>query len=176
MISTSLVHNVAKRRFCPPKNAPEKDIVMTPEYLAKEIIEHYNPSGRILDPCRGEGAFYDNFNTDDKDWCELAEDKDFLEYNEKVDWIITNPPWSKMQKFLVHGMKVADNIVYLTTTNHYTTKRRIRDMREAGFALKEIYNVPTPTKPWPQLGFQLAAVHTQRGYDGGITMSYSPSM
>ena len=39
----------------------------------KEIIEHYNPSGRILDPCRGEGAFYDNFNTDDKDWCELGD-------------------------------------------------------------------------------------------------------
>jgi hypothetical protein len=44
------------------------------------------------------------------------------------------------------------------------------------FAIKEIYCVPTPTKPWPQLGFQLAAVHTQRGYNGGITMSYSQSM
>ena len=90
------------RAFCPPKNTPDKDIVMTPEYLAKEIIEHYNPIGRILDPCRGTGAFYDNFNTDDKDWCELAEEKDFLEYNEKVDWIITNPPWSKMQKNSLH--------------------------------------------------------------------------
>ena len=34
---------------------------MTPEYLAKEIIEHFNPSGIILDPSRGTGAFYDNF-------------------------------------------------------------------------------------------------------------------
>ena len=161
------------RAFCPPKNTPEKDIVMTPEYLAKEIIEHFNPTGRILDPCRGTGAFYDNFNTDDKDWCELAEDKDFLTYNKKVDWIITNPPWSKMQKFLAHGMQIADNIVYLTTINHYTTKRRIRDMREAGFALKEIYCVDTPKKPWPQLGFQLAAVHTQRDYTGGINMTYA---
>ena len=25
---------------------------------------------------------------------------DFVDYNEKVDWIITNPPWSKMQLFL----------------------------------------------------------------------------
>ena len=164
------------RAFCPPKNTPEKDIVMTPEYLAKEIIEHYNPSGVILDPSRGTGAFYDNFQSDEKDWCELAEEKDFLTYDKKVDWIITNPPWSKMRDFMLHGMKVADNIVYLTTINHYTTKRRIREMRENNFAIKEIYCVPTPTKPWPQLGFQLAAVHTQRGYDGGITMSYSPSM
>ena len=29
------------------------------EYLAKDIINHYNPQGLILDPARGEGAFYD---------------------------------------------------------------------------------------------------------------------
>ena len=42
------------RAFCPPKNTPEKDIVMTPEYLAKEIINHFNPTGKKLDPRRGE--------------------------------------------------------------------------------------------------------------------------
>lgn len=164
------------RAFCPPKNIPEKDIVMTPEWLAKEIIQHFNPSGVILDPCRGEGAFYDNFPGNKNEWCELSEGEDFLTYNKKVDWIITNPPWSKMQQFLSHGMKVADNIVYLTTINHYTTKKRIRDMREHNFAIKEIYCVPTPKKPWPQLGFQLGAIHTQRGYSGKITMSYSPDL
>ena len=70
------------RAFCPPKNTPEKDIVMTPEYLAKDIIEHFNPTGKILDPSRGTGAFYDNFKTDNKDWCELGEDRDFLDYDE----------------------------------------------------------------------------------------------
>ena len=79
-----------------------------------------------------------------------------------------------MQQFLAHGMVIADNIVYLTTINHYTTKRRIRDMREHGFALKEIYNVPTPKNPWPQLGFQLAAVHTQKDWTGDTTISYHP--
>ena len=161
------------RAFCPPKNTPEKDLVMTPEYLAKDIIRHFNPTGKILDPSRGAGAFYDNFDTDNKDWFELGEGKDFINYSEKVDWIITNPPWSKMQVFLEHGMKVADNIVYLTTINHYTTKKRIRDMRNYNFAIKEIYCVSTPSKPWPQLGFQLAAVHTQKGYEGGIDMTYS---
>ena len=165
------------RAFCPPKNTPDKDLVMTPEYLAKDIINHYNPEGLILDPARGEGAFYDNFPTlhDSKcttDWCELGEGRDFLTYDRKVDWIITNPPWSMMQKFLEHGMEIADNIVYLTTINHYTTKRRIRDMREAGFGVKEFYCVDSPKKPWPQLGFQLAAVHTQRGYTGGTIWSY----
>ena len=81
-----------------------------------------------------------------------------------------------IQNFLAHVIEIADNIVYLTTINHYTTKRRIRDIREAGFALKEIYNVATPKNPWPQLGFQLAAVHTQRDYKGDIKFSYSTSL
>ena len=45
-------------------------------------------------------------------------------------------------------------------------------IRDSGFAVKEIYCVDTPKKPWPQLGFQLAAVHTQRGYTGGTIWSY----
>ena len=96
-----------------------------------------------------------------------------MQYGDSVEWIITNPPWSKIQKFLEHGMKIANNIVYLTTINHYTTKRRIREMREHNFAIKEIYCVSTPSKPWPQLGFQLAAIHTQRDYNGEIAMTYA---
>ena len=46
-------------------------------------------------------------------------------------------------------------------------------MRYARFFLKEIYCVPTPKKDFPQLGFQLAAVHTQKNWDGNIKFSYS---
>ena len=108
------------RAFCPPKNTPDKDLVMTPEYLAKDIINHYNPQGLILDPARGEGAFYDNIDAlypHTKDWCELGEGRDFLTYDRKVDWIITNPPWSMMQQFLAHGMEIADNIVSVSYTH-----------------------------------------------------------
>jgi hypothetical protein len=106
------------RAFCPPSNPPEKDIVMTPEWLAIDIINHFSPKGFMLDPCRGEGAFFNNYETDHKDWCELSEGKDFFLYTKKVDWIITNPPWSKMQKFLAHAMEISNNIVFLTTINH----------------------------------------------------------
>lgn len=145
---------------------------MTPGFLARDIINHFNPEGTILDPCKGEGAFFNNYPTDQKEWCEVSEGRDFFSYAGKVDWIVTNPPWSKMQEFLEHGMKVADNIVYLTTINHYTTKKRIRDMRNYNFSICEIFCVPTPPKPWPQLGFQLAAVHTKKNFSGGIKMSY----
>ena len=117
--------------FVPKSNTEDKDIVMTPPELAVDIISHFNPSGLVLDPCKGQGAFYDNFNGL-KDWCELSQGKDFFEYKSKVDWIITNPPWSKIRDFLHHGMQISDNIVYLITINHYTTKRRLRDMKENG--------------------------------------------
>ena len=49
------------RAFCPPKNEPEKDLVMTPDWLAKDIINHYHPRGLVLDPCRGHGEINDNY-------------------------------------------------------------------------------------------------------------------
>lgn len=158
--------------FVPKSNTPEKDLVMTPYALAFDILNHFSPTGSFLDPCKGEGAFYNQYDGSDKDWCELSEGKDFLAYQGYVDWIITNPPWSKMREFLVKGMEVADNVVYLTTINHYTTKRRMSDIRKMGFGLKEIYCVPTPPKPWPSLGFQIAAVHIKKGYAGDTKISW----
>jgi len=157
----------------PSKNTPDRDIVYTPRDVSLEIINHFKPSGVILDPCKGDGSFSDQI--DGCLWCEIELNRDFLEWQTKVDWIISNPPWSKMREFLEHGMEVSDNIVYLTSINHYTTKRRIRDMRDAGFGIKEIYCIPTP-KSFPQSGFQLAAVHTQRGYTGSIAMTFSPNL
>ena len=71
-------------------------------------------------------------------------------------------------------MTLADNIVYLTSINHYTTKARLRDMRQAGFGIKEFYCFDTP-KCFPQSGFQLAAVHTQINWNGPALFTYSPT-
>mgnify|MGYP003337002031 CR=1 FL=1 len=159
-------------RLNPPKNKPEQDVVYTPDDLAIDIIKHYKPAGLILDPSRGAGAFFNHFDSDTVDWCELDEGRDFFEYDSKCDWIMTNPPWSMMRQFLIHGIELAQNIVYLTSINHYTTKARLRDMYERGFGIREFYCFDTP-KSFPQSGFQLAAVHTQRGWDGPATFSFS---
>jgi|TARA_R110000796_G_C14483630_1_gene426977 hypothetical protein len=161
------------RILIPKKNTPDKDIVMTPEETAKDIIQHFSPKGTILDPCRGQGAFYNNYPTYcDKDYCEISEGKDFFDYNKKVDWIITNPPWSKIKEFLKHSVKISDDIVYLISINHFTTKARLRIIyEESGFGITEIYCVKTPPHPWPQMGFQIAAVHISKGYNGNIIFS-----
>ena len=159
--------------FIPKKNKPHHDLVMTPIPLAKEIIEHYNPTGRILDPCRGTGAFYNNFpKKETRLYCEISEGRDFYNFHEKVDWIITNPPWSDIKKFLIHSFTIADNICFLIPFNHFSTKHRLRLMIEANFGIKEFYGVSTPkTKTWPQSGFQLGSTHFLRGYKGPIIIS-----
>ena len=68
-------------------------------------------------------------------------------------------------------MTIADSIVYLITINHFTTKHRMRLIYENNFGIKEFYCIKTPDKPWPQSGFQIAAVQFERGYTGDIKMN-----
>lgn len=148
------------------------DVVYTPQDLADKIVKHFAPSGTVLEPSAGAGAFVKAIKkvTGRKPLeCEIAKGVDFFDFHQKVDWIITNPPWSLARKFAIHSYELADNIVFLITLNHFTAlKARFRDMEEAGFAIREIALVDTPPKPWPQSGFQLGAIHFQRGYKSKV--------
>ena len=162
-----------------PTNTKRNDCVQTPVNLALDILNHFKPSGSILEPCKGEGNFiqaYETYNLivqlEGKEgikwaWCEILEGKDFFDFKDKVDWIITNPPYSKMRKFMQHAMKLADNIVFLTTINHLWLKARIRDITGAGFGIKEIVIFNTP-KTFPQSGFQIGCFYLKKGYVGDI--------
>lgn len=164
---SKLVPKIDKRQ------AAINDVVMTPYHLAKTMIDSLPIKGKVLDPCRGLGAFYNQL-PGNKDWCELSEGKDFFEYTDKVDWIVSNPPWSIYRDFTKHAYKIADNIAFLTTINHdLVLKARLKDMDEAGFGIREIWTCDTPKqsggeKEWPQMGFQLGWVWKQRGYTGTI--------
>ena len=145
------------------------DIVYTPHKLAERIVNHFKPQGKICEPCRGGGSFTKYMP--ECDWFEVEEGRDFLDvFSGEWDWIVTNPPWSKFRKFLNKSMEVADNIVFLVTVNHFWTKARVRDMKEADFSIKEILLVDTP-KEFPQSGFQLGAVYIKRGYKGKAKIS-----
>lgn len=156
-------------RFQPNRNYDSNDVVQTPIELARRLVNHFQPSGRVLEPCRGEGNIF-RFLPADSDWCEITEGRDFLAWNKKVDWIITNPPWSQIRPFLAHAMAVSDNVVFLLTINHVWTKARIRDIQSSGFGIKEIALVEMPPS-FPQSGFQLGAVHVARGWTGPITLN-----
>ncbi|MEM9445324.1 MAG: hypothetical protein AAGA18_08205 [Verrucomicrobiota bacterium] len=157
-------------RYQPNRDYVSNDEIQTPDYLAKQLVEHFQPIGRILEPCRGDGNIY-QYLPEDALWCEINEGRDFLNWDKKVDWIMTNPPWSKVRVFLNHAMSIADDIVFLMTVNHIWTKARIRDINTAGFGIKEISLADMP-KSFPQSGFQLGAIHVSKGWLGQIRMSY----
>lgn len=144
----------------PNRNYNSNDAVQTPPDLAKRIVEHFQPSGKILEPCRGMGNFLEFLPG--ADWCEISKGRDFFDYKTPVDWIVTNPPWSQIRPFLQHAMTIANDIVFLMTVNHVWTKARIRDIHTSGYHIKEICLVEMP-KEFPQSGFQLGAIHISKG-------------
>lgn len=154
------------------------DRVFTPPPLARAIVEHFGPYGNLCDPCRGEGAFTNAMLrvpcVQSVAFYEIEEGMDFLvEFipDRYFDWIVTNPPWSKLRAFLKRSMEVSDNIVFLCLTNALFYNGRQDDIAAAGFGIREIARVRQPKKPWPQTGFMLSANWLQRGYTGPTTMS-----
>jgi hypothetical protein len=152
-------------RLQPNRDYVSDDVVQTPLEMAGRLVRHFKPSGRILEPCCGEGHFLQFLPG--ADWCELKEGRDFMEWEQRVDWIITNPPWSKIRPFLQKSMTWSNNVVFLLTINHLWTKARLRDIKDAGFGIKEICLLEMP-ETFPQSGFQLGAIYVQRGWDGDI--------
>lgn len=88
------------------------DVVFTPVKVARKILEMFKPEGACLEPCMSEGAFFDSMPAG-TDWCEITKGRDFYDYHKKVDWIVTNPPYSDFDRFLTHAFELADNVVLL---------------------------------------------------------------
>jgi hypothetical protein len=152
-------------KFQPNRDYVSNDDVQTPPELAARLVAHFRPTGTILEPCAGDGAFLNCLPG--ALWCEIKCGRDFLAFREPVDWIITNPPWSQIRPFLAHSFSLARDVAFLMTVNHTWTKARLREAFRSGFGLHEIVLVPTP-RTFPTSGFQLGMVHYQRSWTGDI--------
>lgn len=151
----------------------ESDVVYTPEHIAKAVVDHYAPAGRILDPCRGGGAFTKYMPN--AEWCEVREGKDFYAWKTPVDWIVSNPPYSIFSDFLRHSFTVAENIVYLIPINKaFNSDKMMREIWQWG-GVKEVLVVGSGGSLKFPIGFCIGAVHFQREYRGGIQVNFLQS-
>lgn len=165
-----------KTKSLTPKGG--NDRVYTPQPLANKIVEYfsfrYPMSGNFLEPCLGQGAFKTAIETSlfpdrvlSLNWCEIDKGVDFLtrDFSSKVfryDWIISNFPFSKYREFLKKSMAISENVITLSPVNHVLgMKARRRDIKEAGFFVREVCELDTP-KEFPQSGFQWAAIYLSR--------------
>jgi hypothetical protein len=107
----------------------EYDAYLTPNDTSKQFIELLD-IGKVtsfLEPCRGEGSIYDKINCSIKTYCEIREDipKDYLtkKYG-RFDLIVTNPPFSLAQEFLLKSLSEADCVCYLMRLNFLGSQKR----------------------------------------------------
>ena len=143
----------------------EKDVVYTSRLISKSIIDFLNPTGLCLDPCKGDGAFFD-FMPKGSLYCELQEGSDFLQFNKKVDWIIGNPPYSIFEQFLRHSFHLSDNVSFLVPTNKVFQRDLIMTMINNYGGIKSMVVYGSGTKIGFHFGFSVGNFHFQKGYKG----------
>jgi hypothetical protein len=148
------------------------DVHYTRRETAKLIIDHFSPVGKILEPFKGGGAFYNNL-PEGADWCETQEGRDFFAHKGKVDWIITNPPFSNLTDVMSHAFEISFNTVLLVPLSKvYSSAPRMRLVRDKAGIAKELMFGSGRAIGF-DLGFPFAAMHFVKGYQGGTTKDWS---
>lgn len=148
------------------------DIVFTPKGVAAAIVDIFKPNGKCVDPCKGNGAFLE-FLPKDSDWCEIREGKDFFEYRDKVDWLVSNPPYSLWDEWLDHSFEIADNCVYLVpVAKVWKSWGTIKKIKAYG-GIAGVWMIPASRCGFP-FGFPCGAFHFKRGYNGPMDVMYAP--
>jgi hypothetical protein len=147
----------------------QTDEVMTREDIAMKIIDYFKPYGKILEPCRGTGNIFKYIPN--ADWCEINEGRDFFDYDKKVDWIITNPPYSIYDKFLLKCFETADNVVLLVPlTKAFKSQKIDKEIQRYG-GLKEVVMLGSGGSVGFPFGFPVGCLHYQRNYKGDIKLT-----
>jgi len=127
-------NNIQKRKIA-------NDKIYTPKPVALKMIEmcDLKENDTVLDPSLGGGVFYNNFPSYvEKDFCEIEQDKNFFECNEKFDCITGNPPYSLWDKWLEHTMKLTDKFCYIFGVLNFTDNR-IKNILKKGFGISKIH-------------------------------------
>ena len=147
------------------------DVVFTPDKVAKFLVELFNPEGKILEPASGEGVFL-RYLPKNTEWCEITKGRDFFDYNKKVDWIITNPPYSNFNKFLAHSFELAENVVFLVPiAKIFKSWGTIQTIKQYGGIVK-VWLVPASRCGFP-FGFPAGAFHFKRNYKDATQFLYA---
>lgn len=132
------------------------DVFYTPRDLARSLIEmvDFDSEDFICDPFKGKGAFFDQIKSKKKDWQEINLGRDFFEYDEIYDWIISNPPFSKTNQILEETVRRSrKGFAYIFPT-YQISYRRLKMLESFGFYLNKIVYFQNP-KEW-NIGFQMA--------------------
>lgn len=153
----------------------ENDVVYTPDSVARDVVDFCKPSGKILEPCCGEGAFL-KYLPPDTEWCEIEKGRDFFANHNHYDWIIGNPPYSIFVDFLAHSFALADNVAYLVPTNKIFQSFSVMNQIDPYGGIKAMLIYGGGNGIGMPFGFSVGVFHFQRGYKGGAFITFRESI
>lgn len=118
------------------RNTPN-DIFITPNDLSLLHINSIisNKDDIWLDPFRNSGSYYNQFPTENKKWTEILDGKDFFDFNEKIDIICSNPPYSLIDKVLDKSIELNPRIISYLIGFQNLTAKRLEKMEKAGYKI-----------------------------------------
>ena len=139
------------------------DRVYTPDHIVRDMVAYFKPAGRVLEPFAGEGAFLAHLPG--AEWCEIDQGRDFFDYTRKVDWIMSNPPYSLTRECFRHAATLADHIVYLLPLrNVFSGFGFVREIEDyGGFHTIRVYG--TGGSIGFPMGNAVGAFYWKRGHD-----------
>ncbi len=147
-----------------------KDVVYTPDWVARDMVDFFKPTGRILEPASGDGAILKYLPG--ADWCEIEKGRDFYAIRDQYDWIISNPPYTQYSQWLYKSFEVAPNILYLVPCNKAFNgyEMMINLLQWGGIKCMRVYG-PGSLLKFP-VGFAVGALHYQKDYNGPMEISF----
>jgi len=138
-MSSFISHNIKHRKY-------SNDKFYTPESLVKIHLEKFKDipnSSVIFEPFYGEGVYYNEmckmFPNCNVVYTEIDKGLDFFEYKEKADYIISNPPYSVIDKVLTHSVSLKPKIISYLIGFHNLTARRVEYMNNNGYYITDFH-------------------------------------
>ena len=137
-MTSTISHNIKIRKI-------SNDKFYTPETLVKIHLDKFDiPDNSIIyEPFYGEGAYYKQMEKKYTNcklfFTEIELGTDFFSFDTNVDYIISNPPYSCIDKVLEKSVSLKPKIIsYLIGFGNITTKR-IEYMNKNGYFIKDFH-------------------------------------
>lgn len=118
-----------------------KDVFYTPEILVKKHIDMIDTKETDIwyDDSAGDLVYYDNFPTKKKYWSEISRGKDLFKFNQNVDIICGNPPYSQLTSVMEKSISLKPRIISYLIGQHNFIPNRLKMMNDNGYGLTKLH-------------------------------------
>lgn len=133
----------------------DNNTITTPLYVVEKCLNVMNIENDdfVLDCCAGiNKIWYDNLNCN-KDWCEILEGKDFMQYTNETDYIIGNLPFNMFKQFFNKIIELKPRKgIGIICLEHSITPTRLLTLQNNGYYVLKI--IKLKIKEW-KFGFNV---------------------